>query len=156
MSTPKDRREAKIFVNNMMSYINEHEFDSTLLVLKIKIQTRYNDYKNKALNFEYFKDNLVKMQRELVSRICMFSDWDKKIDEVSYEMMGRKRIRTDYKSNEKKISNDISNNTSEIKSDTSESNSFDSCCSDKTPTSSKLNKKTKGKDNQFKTPNIKN
>lgn len=77
---PKNKKEVRMFVNNMMSYICHHEFDSNLLILKIKIQTRDNDYKNKGLKFDYFSDCLGKMQRELITRICMFHEEDKKVD----------------------------------------------------------------------------
>ena len=142
MSAPRHSKEVKIFVDNMMSYINEHEFDSTLLILKIKLQTRYNDFKNKALEFDYFKESLVKMQRELVSRICMVSDGEKKIEEVAYELMSKKRTRTDSKSDEQSDVNNTNNNTCYDISDSSESNSFGlSSCSNKTPNSAKSKKK---------------
>jgi hypothetical protein len=77
---PKNKKEVKIFVDNLLTYISEHEFDSSMLILKIKIQTRDNDYKNKGLKFDYYRDSLVKMQRELISRICMYNEEDKKVD----------------------------------------------------------------------------
>jgi hypothetical protein len=49
-------------------------------MLKMKLQTRYNDYKNKGLKIEYFKNSLMKMQSELISRICMVNEGDKKIE----------------------------------------------------------------------------
>jgi hypothetical protein len=90
---PKNKKEIKIFVNNLLQYISQHEFDSPLLVLKIKIQTRDNDFKNKGLKIEYYRDSLVKMQKELVSRICMFHEEKEKIEQVSYEMLKKKRKR---------------------------------------------------------------
>jgi hypothetical protein len=80
LPAPKDRKEIKVFVANILKYINDHEFDSTLSILKIKIQTRDNDYKNKGLKFEYYRDSLVKMQNELLSRVCMINEGDKKIE----------------------------------------------------------------------------
>lgn len=77
---PKNRKEVKMFVNNMLAYINEHEFDSNMHILKIKIQTRDNDYKNNGLKFDYYKDSLIKMQKEIISRICMYNEEEKKVE----------------------------------------------------------------------------
>jgi hypothetical protein len=90
---PKNKKEIKIFVNNLLQYISLHEFDSPLLVLKIKIQTRDNDFKNKGLKIEYYRESLIKMQKELVSRICMFHEEKEKIEQGSYEMLKKKRKR---------------------------------------------------------------
>jgi DNA-directed RNA polymerase subunit F len=74
LPVPNDKREIKAFIENILTYVNQHEFDGSLVILKVKLQTRYNDYKNKALNVEYFKECLNKMQNELISRICMLAD----------------------------------------------------------------------------------
>lgn len=92
---PQNKKEVKLFVSNMLTYICEHEFDSNLLILKIKIQTRDNDFKNKGLKFDYYRDSLLKMQRELITRICMFNEEDKKIEKNSYEMIKNKRKRSE-------------------------------------------------------------
>lgn len=77
---PKDNKEIKYFVNNIFTYINDHEYDSNMQLLKIKLQTRFNDFKNKGLKVDYFKECLEKMQKELISRICMLTEEDKKIE----------------------------------------------------------------------------
>lgn len=80
LPTPNNNKEIKLFVENLEKYISEHLFDNNFKNLQIKLQTRYNDYKNKGLNFEYFKDTLEKMQKELISRICKQNNGDKKIE----------------------------------------------------------------------------
>jgi hypothetical protein len=74
---PNTKSEIKAYVNNICSYINQHEFDTSLSNLKIRLQTRFNDFKNQGLKEEYFKDCLEKMQGEVISRICMMSDFKK-------------------------------------------------------------------------------
>ncbi len=101
---PSNKKETKAFVDNILKYINEHEFDSSLLVLKIKVQTRDNDYKNSGLKFDYYKESLMKMQNELISRICMYHEEEKKVENgiiywkiliflVSFETLRKKRKR---------------------------------------------------------------
>lgn len=80
LPVPKRKREIRNFVDNILCYIIQHEFDTSLNNMKIRLQTRYNDFKNGGLMMEYFKDTLVKMQEELIARICMVSDF-KKIEE---------------------------------------------------------------------------
>jgi hypothetical protein len=81
MQSPKDSVEIRIFADNLIEYLNDHEFDPQLSHLKIKLQTRFNDFKNKGLKEDYFKDSLIKMQRELLSRICMVGRGEDKIEE---------------------------------------------------------------------------
>jgi hypothetical protein len=119
---PKKKKEIKMFVNNMMKYISEHENDNILNILKIKIQTRDNDYKNKGLNFEYYQESLIKMQKELISRICTFCDEDKKINIGNYDMLNTKRNRSTEDTNEIDKNSDLSDN---------------SCCSIRSPDSPK-------------------
>jgi len=66
---PTNVQEIKFFVDNLQIYIKDNDFGSSLLFLKIKLQTRYNDYKNKGLRTSYFKESLIKMQKELISKI---------------------------------------------------------------------------------------
>jgi len=80
LPTPNSNKEIKIFVDNLEKYISEHMFDNIFKNLQIKLQTRYNDYKNKGLNFEYFKDTLEMMQKELISRVCKQNKGEKKIE----------------------------------------------------------------------------
>jgi hypothetical protein len=80
LPTPSNNKEIKIFVENLEKYISEHLFDNSFKNLQIKLQTRYNDFRNKGLNFEYFKDTLEKMQKELISRICKQNNGERKIE----------------------------------------------------------------------------
>lgn len=80
LPTPSNNKEIKIFVENLEKYISEHLFDNSFKNLQIKLQTRYNDYRNKGLNFEYFKDTLEKMQKELISRISKQNNGERKIE----------------------------------------------------------------------------
>jgi len=102
LPVPNKKREIKAFVANLLTYISNHEFDSILQFLKIKIQTRDNDHRNKALDFEYYKECLMKMQNELIARICMNN---KNLPNVNnnnnivfengtFEMINKKRKRT--------------------------------------------------------------
>lgn len=76
---PSNNKEIKLFVYNIERYISEHFFDPNFKNLQIKLQTRYNDYKNKGLSLDYFKLCLEKMQKELMSRILKQHNGDKKI-----------------------------------------------------------------------------
>jgi hypothetical protein len=112
---PQNKKEVKLFVSNMLTYICEHEFDSTLLILKIKIQTRDNDFRNKGLKFDYYRDSLLKMQRELITRICMFNEEEKKIEKGSFELIKKKRKRSEQSegNNKEKESSSSSDEKSE-------------------------------------------
>ncbi len=70
---PENLQEIKYFVENMLLYMKDNDAHSSLIFLKIKLQTRYNDYKNKGLRTKYFKDRLMKMQKELISKIYQYS-----------------------------------------------------------------------------------
>ena len=87
LPTPGNNKEIKLFVENLERYISEHLFDNNFKNLQIKLQTRYNDYKNKGLNFEYFKDTLERMQKELISRISKQNNGDKKIESGNYDFL---------------------------------------------------------------------
>jgi len=107
------------------------------MFIKIKTQTRYNDFKNKGLKTEYFKNNLVKMQNELISRICMVSEGEKKIEEGSFNMIGRKRNRNPKDTG-------ASNPSSDSSSSSSSGDSEKSINSSKSVKKINLNKKAKG------------
>lgn len=130
LPAPGDKNEIKIFVNNLMSYIAEHESDTSLVVLKIKLQTRYNDYKNKGLKQEYFKEHLVKMQRELISRICMLSEGEKKIENSNYSKTTGNHLHLGKKRQRNKIERNFSDSSSE-RSASPESVGNTSPCSNK-------------------------
>jgi len=73
---PSNNQEIKHFVENMLFYMKDkdncNDVHNSLVFLKIKLQTRYNDYKNKGLRTCYFMDSLIKMQKELISKIYQY------------------------------------------------------------------------------------
>lgn len=84
LGIPTNKKEIKLFIYNMEKYIGEHLFDNNLKNMKIILQTRYNDYKNGGLNFDYFMRCLDKMQKELISRIAKHNNGDKKIGDGNF------------------------------------------------------------------------
>ena len=64
LPNPKNKAEIKIFVNNLLCYINimlscssmksNTKFNDELFIFKYKLETRYNDYRNHGLNEQYF------------------------------------------------------------------------------------------------------
>ena len=64
LPNPKNKSEIKIFVNNLLCYINflvscpstknNNKLNDELVVFKYKLETRYNDYRNNGLNEQYF------------------------------------------------------------------------------------------------------
>lgn len=89
---PNNKRQIKDFVENIINYLNNYDYDNSLMLLKIKIVTRYNDFKNKGLKPDYFKECLMKMQNELTEKICSKSE-DMIITE-DFQLIKQKRKRT--------------------------------------------------------------
>lgn len=124
---PKCKKEITIFVNNIIGYINyltdyinnsiikdkEKEIDD-LDTIKIQLQTRYNDYRNKGLKEDYFISCLNKVQDDFILKIASIKN-NLKIEDIilieSYKYLSHKRNRT--------------KSLSEMKSVTSSSNSDD-------------------------------
>ena len=78
---PKNEKEIKEFVNNLLNYINlinSLGFDKykmrNIIALKAKIEIRYLDYISQGLKKEYFIDCLMKMQNELIAFISKYND----------------------------------------------------------------------------------
>ena len=79
--TPKNEKDIKNFVNNLLNYINNIcslGFDKykmrNIIALKAKIEVRYLDFVNQGLKKEYFIDCLMKMQNELIAFISKYND----------------------------------------------------------------------------------
>ena len=122
---PKCKKEITIFVNNIIGYINyliefysnssikdkEKEI-SDLDIIKIRIETRYNDYRNKGLKEDYFISCLSKEQEDFINKISSINN--SKLEDIiiveNYKYLSHKRKRT--------------KSLSEMKSITSDSNSF--------------------------------
>ena len=78
---PKTDEEIKIFVDQLLEYINYIESLKVdkykirnLMVLKAKIEVRNIDYINSGLKKEYYIDCLMKMQSELIAFICKYNE----------------------------------------------------------------------------------
>ena len=79
LPSPKNKAEIKIFVNNLISYINflfscpsiknNNKLNEELFIFKYKLETRYNDYRNHGLNEQYFINKLSQHQEELINKI---------------------------------------------------------------------------------------
>ena len=70
---PVNKSHIKCFVMNVINYINYLMSLSIHIkeinYMKTKLETRYNDFRNKGLNKEYFKKVLIQMQDELILKI---------------------------------------------------------------------------------------
>ena len=85
---PKNEKDIKNFVKNLLNYINsicslgfEKYKLRNIIQLKAKIEVRYFDFINQGLKKEYFIDCLMKMQNELIAFISKYNDqliYDKK------------------------------------------------------------------------------
>jgi hypothetical protein len=78
---PKNEKDIKDFVNNLLNYINiinSLGFDKykirNIVQLKAKIEVRYLDFISQGLKKEYFIDCLMKMQNELIAFISKYND----------------------------------------------------------------------------------
>jgi hypothetical protein len=91
LQKPDSYKEIKYYVNNMLNYIHENDISSNLMLFKVKLQTRFNDYKNNGLRKKYFVDSLVKMQNELISKIYQYSGINTLIEQGKYIFAERKK-----------------------------------------------------------------
>ena len=109
LPNPKNKSEIKIFVNNLISYINfliscpskknNNNLNDELFVFKYKLETRYNDYRNHGLNEQYFINKLKESQEELINKIGIgiVSKKDKKEDSLnSLNLNSIINIRSNY------------------------------------------------------------
>ena len=108
--SPRNKAEIKIFFTNLICYINSllsttsiknnTKLYEELLIFKYKLETRYNDYKNRGLDEKYFINILNQNQEELINKIGI----GKKEDNINsinlnsvinihsnYHFMGKKR-----------------------------------------------------------------
>lgn len=92
LSLPNSKRQIKYFVENLIDYLNKYDYDNSLMLLKIKIVTRYNDFKNKGLKQDYFKECLFKMQNELIDKISPQNE--EMVIKEDYQVINKKRERT--------------------------------------------------------------
>ena len=77
--SPRNKAEIKIFFTNLICYINSllsttsiknnTKLYDELLIFKYKLETRYNDYKNRGLDEKYFINILNQNQEELINKI---------------------------------------------------------------------------------------
>ena len=114
--SPKNKTEIKIFFTNLICYINSLLSTSQiknniklydeLLIFKYKLETRYNDYRNRGLDEKYFINILNQNQEELINKIGIgiLYKKDKKEDNINtinlnsiinmhsnYSFIGKKR-----------------------------------------------------------------
>ena len=119
--SPKNKTEIKIFFTNLICYINSLLSTSQiknniklydeLLIFKYKLETRYNDYRNRGLDEKYFINILNQNQEELINKIGIgiLYKKDKKEDNINtinlnsiinmhskYSFIGKKRKKTLY------------------------------------------------------------
>ena len=114
--SPKNKNEIKIFFTNLICCINSllsspciknnNKLYDELLIFKYKLETRYNDYRNRGLDEKYFINILNQNQEELINKIGIgtLSKKDKKDDNMNtinlnnvinihsnYSFIGKKR-----------------------------------------------------------------
>lgn len=138
---PKNKREIKAFVNNIINYanfyinnnlLNSQECFDNILFLKIQIETEYNDFKNKGLEIEYFKKKLLNIQDEVVNSIKNIQQYknisnneslsdesvDKFVDiQSNYSLLLQKRKRKVCLNDIKSITSDSSSSNESILND---------------------------------------
>ena len=94
LPNPKNKAEIKIFVNNLICYINvllscpsiknNNKFSDELLIFKYKLETRYNDYRNHGLIEQYFINILNQNQEELINKLKETIKNQKKEDNTNF------------------------------------------------------------------------
>jgi len=134
LPSPKNKAEIKIFVNNLISYINflfscpsiknNNKLNEELFIFKYKLETRYNDYRNHGLNEQYFINKLSQHQEELINKIKEAIKNEKKEENMnlgSFNINNIINIHTNYFFMGKKRKKSLS----EIKSITDGSSSYE-------------------------------
>lgn len=139
LPTPKNKSEIKIFVNNLISYINfligcpskkianSNNFNDDLLIFKYKLETRYNDYKNHGLNEQYFINKLNQSQEDLINKLKESIKIDKKDENSNVNSLNIKNI-INIHSNYFFMGKKRKKSLSEIKSITDGSSSYEGDC----------------------------
>ena len=112
LAKPQSNLEIRYFVDNMLIYMKDNEFDghNSLTFLKIKLQTRYNDYKNKGLRSCYFKESLIKMQKELISKIYQYCGNNANFENGKYLVQPKKSRAKSFSDSSSRKSSDASEN----------------------------------------------
>ena len=99
---PKNKSEIKIFVNNIICYINallsypsiknNNKINDDLFIFKYKLEIRYNDYRNYGLNEQYFINKLNQSQEELINKLKETIKNEKKEDNLNVGSMNINNI----------------------------------------------------------------
>ena len=99
---PKNKAEIKIFVNNIICYINallsypsiknNNKINDDLFIFKYKLEIRYNDYRNFGLNEQYFINKLNQSQEDLINKLKETIKNEKKEDNLNVGSMNIKNI----------------------------------------------------------------
>lgn len=72
MPMPSNNNQIEVFVKNLLDYLSIYKTtDYPCIFLKTKLLTRYEDYMSNGLERHYFIVSLYRMQKELISLICM-------------------------------------------------------------------------------------
>ena len=134
LPNPKNKAEIKFFVNNLICYINcliscpslknNTKLSDELLVFKYKLETRYNDYRNRGLNEQYFINILSQNQEDLINKIKETIKNDKKEENSNYSCLNINNI-INVHSNYFFMGKKRKKSLSEIKSITDGSSSYD-------------------------------
>lgn len=105
---PKNKKEIKVFVDNLIYYLNyllsssviikgNNKLSDEFLIMKYKIEIRYNDYRNHGLLENYFINILNHNQEELINKIMTEIIKSNKKEEIMnvnnnfYSYIGKKR-----------------------------------------------------------------
>lgn len=123
LSDPTNVQEIKYFVNNMLFFIKDKEFHDSLVFLETKIQTRNSDYKNKGLRTKYFKEMLIKMQRELIAKLYLILGINTVIEKGILILI----LIGNYPVFENKIEKSFSDSSSRNSSDSSDLSEISDC-----------------------------
>lgn len=79
LPAPNSNEDINLFVNNLIDYLDYminnlflNKNNKNIDLLKTKIQVRYQDFLQGGLNYDYFVLCLMRMQKELISFICLY------------------------------------------------------------------------------------
>ena len=134
LPNPKNKAEIKIFVNNLLCYINfllscssmknNTKFNDDLFMFKYKLETRYNDYRNHGLNEQYFINVINQNQEELINKLKESIKNDKKEENSNQTAINIKNV-INVHSNYFFMGKKRKKSLSEIKSITDDSSSYE-------------------------------
>ena len=109
--SPRNKAEIKIFFTNLIWYINSLLSSNSiknniklydeLLIFKYKLETRYNDYRNRGLDEKYFINVLNQNQEELINKMGIGTKKEDNLNTINlnsvinihsnYSFIGKKR-----------------------------------------------------------------